>query len=128
MTAPVTALAPEVQLIERSLDALLAAATETRPPWPARDPGLRPIGAVLQEQLARTPAGNDAAELFDNPVGEMVRQGVTTLGRRLHEIGGTTLMQDVLYRVAARGCSAAERDRRIGIMDHRWSGIGQWMA
>jgi hypothetical protein len=128
MTAPVTALAPEVQLIERSLDALLAAAIAAKPPWPARYPNSRLIGEVLREQLAQTNDQRAAAELLDNPVGEMVRQGVTILGKRLHEIGGMTLMQDVLYRVAELGCSGSERDRRIGIMDHRWSGIGGWIA
>jgi hypothetical protein len=36
------------------------------------------------------------------------------------------LMQEVLDRVAER--DRANMGRRIGIMDHRWSGIGEWMA
>lgn len=131
MNAPVTTAAlDETQRIERALDALLKLATDNlHPPWPAREDGLRHVGAILSEMLARTPAEQAASELLANPVAEAARQGIRTLGERLFEIGGHKLMTDVLYRVAER--DRAHENRRIGIMDHRWDGIGGpagWIA
>ena len=74
----------EAQRIERALDALLTAAIDARPPWRQQFEGARTLGSILSEYLAATPAQSAANDLLDNPVGEAVRQAVSTLGLRLH--------------------------------------------
>lgn len=109
------------------MNALLRVATDNlAAPWPSRREGGQLVGDILRNWLDATPAQRAADALLDHPVGEALRCAVTTLGRRLHEIGGTKAMQDTLYRVAE--LDPANNARRIGIMDHRWDGIGDWTA
>lgn len=122
------AVATEVQRIEDALDRLLTACTHdfnVKLRGPDRGPvSVADLSREYLESLKGTDAQRAAAELFDDPVGEALRQAVTTLGERLHELNAD--MVDVCYRVAER--DRARHDRRLSIMDHRWSGIGQWMA
>lgn len=116
----------EVQKIERALDALISTAITAKPPWPAEEQG-RPRIYTLKELIdgphGQSPASRAAYAFYANPVGEAVRAAVTTLGERLHEIGGLQLMQDVCDRVADRD---PERwGWRTDIMDKRWDGIGR---
>ena len=136
MNAPVSAQATETTQIEAALDALLTAAIRAD-----RDPPLLPdrgptsagvlVGELLDKIQTWTKAQRDAADLLSRPVWEVTRKGVRTLGKRLYEIGGLSLMQEVCHRVAA--LDPANEGRRIGLMDHRWSGIGDerggvWVA
>lgn len=127
MNAPVRALSSETAQIEAALDVLLRAAVAAdreRPLRPER--GLISAGdlafAVIDRMKTWTPAQQAAAELLQRPVWEAVRQAVSTLGVRLHEIGGLPLMQDVCHRVAA--LDPDHEGRRLDIMDKRWDGIG----
>jgi hypothetical protein len=123
-----TITATEVEQIEEALHRLLTAATHTfnvKLRGPDRGPvSAGTLSAEYMESLSWSEARRDAAELFQDPVGEALRQAVTTLGERLHELGVD--MIDVCYRIAERDPS--QHDRRLSIMDHRWSGIGDWMA
>lgn len=131
MNAPVTALATETAQIEAALDVLLTAAIRAE-----HDSSLLPergpmsagvlVGELIDKLQTWTKAQRAAADLLARPVWELTRQGVRTLGQRLHEIGGQGLMNEVLYRVSAR--DPAHESRRIDIMDKRWDGIGDWVA
>ncbi|MBL8773905.1 MAG: hypothetical protein JNK30_21135 [Phenylobacterium sp.] len=127
----ITSEAAETVKIENALDALLAAAIRAdRDPALVAERGLTSAGTMIGELLDRmenwTRAQQAAHDLFTRPVAEVCRQAVSTLGMRLHEIGGIPLMIDVAYRVADR--DERTRDRRMGIMNHRWDGIGDWAA
>lgn len=129
MNAPVTSIEQtETARIESALDALLTAAIAARPVSPPRGPELAGVvvGRVLDSLRNHTPAQIATDELLDNPVGEATRQAIRKLGKRLHEIGGTKLMQDVLDRVANR--APQQSTSRTDIMDKRWDGIGDWFA
>lgn len=131
MNAPLTAVATETQKIEDALDRLLTAIT-----WADRQPSTTPddgptsagelIGRVLLRLETWTAAQQAADALMRRPASEALRQAVTTLGKRLHEIGGMALMRDVCDRVAER--DPANESRRLGVIDHRWDGIGDWYA
>jgi hypothetical protein len=115
----------EVQQIERAMDELLKAATATtKAPWPPRHSGPVNISVLVDEALAGTKAERAARVYLDNPVAEAVRRPLRTFGERLHEIGGTLLMEDALYRVAAM--DPAHESWRIDILDKRFDGIGTW--
>lgn len=114
----------ETQQIERALDELLRVAISTRAPWPPRHSGPVSLADSLRDLLDSTEAESSARELLDNPVGEAVRRAITTLGERLHEIGGLKLMGDVCDRVS--GLDPEHWDHRTDILDKRWDGIGGW--
>lgn len=122
MNAPISATLTETQQIERALDELLKVAVSTKAPWPPRIE--RPVKLVelIDDHFSQTQAQRNATSLLDNPVGEAVRKGVTTFGKRLYEIGGLQLMTDVLDRVAEM--DPTKQSWRIDIMDKRWDGIG----
>jgi len=69
----------------------------------------------------------DAEKIGEAPVREACATTLTMLGKRLHEMGGVDLMQDVHDRVV-------KRTRRHGnywsmLLDKRWDGIGgEWWA
>lgn len=118
----------EVQRIEEALDAVLATAAEAdrRPPLvPERGAvsAAESAFALIERMDGWTKAQCAAHDLLSRPVSELCRQAVTTFGERLFEIGGLTLMQDALYRLAAR--DPANYGRRVAIMDKRWDGIGR---
>lgn len=136
MNAPVTAEVDETLKIEDALDALLSAALRAdRDPSLLPERGVERAGVIVGELLDKisnwTLAQRQASDLLHRPVAEACRQGVHVLGERLYEIGGVGLMREVLHRVAER--DPANEGRRIGLMDHRWSGIGDerggmWLA
>lgn len=118
----------EAQMIEEALDAVLTAAAEAdrRPPLaPERGAvsAAESAFALLERMDSWTKAQAATHDLLSRPVSELCRQAVTTFGERLFEIGGMTLMQDALYRLAER--DPANYGRRVAIMDHRWDGIGR---
>ncbi len=131
MNAPVTADQSETQKIENALDALLTAVACYE-----REPALLPetgavsagalIGAYLEKLTTWTKAQRSADELLQRPVSWALRRAIRTLGKRLHEIGGDRLMHDICDRVAAR--DPAREGWRLGVIDHRWDGIGEWVA
>lgn len=129
MNAPIAELtATETQRIEDALHVLLnAATTDLRKQHSSESRAPQSMQALTFALIDRmetwTAAQCAAADLLDYPVGEALRQAVTTLGERLYEIGGLGLMQDTLYAVAER--DPANHDRRVGIMDRRWDGIGR---
>lgn len=128
--APARVQAEEVQRHESALDHLLTAATH-EVNIALRGPGRGPVSAAtigheFVEKLSWSEARRKAADFLDDPVGEALRQAVRKIGKRLHEIGGEKLMLDVCHRVAARDPS--QQQRRTAIMDHRWDGIGKWIA
>ena len=120
----------EAQRIEAALHAVLSAAVVAdRSPSLLMEDGPRTLGSSVTsviERFAWTPAQRRAGDLLDRPVSELCRQSVRTFGERLYEIGGLGLMQDVLYRVAAR--DPDREARRMAIMDRRWDGIGEWRS
>lgn len=126
--APARAVVEEVQRIEDALDRLLTACTHdfnVRLRGPDRGPvSADQLSQEFLESLKGTDAQRAAAELYDDPVGEALRQAVHALGERLYELKAD--MIDICYRVAER--DRRWHDRRLSIMDHRWSGIGDWMA
>lgn len=130
MSAPIiTAEATEVERIEDALDALLTAALEAdRKPPLGPDKGLQSAGEVASqviEAMSWTQARRQADRLLDEPVPTALRLAIRTLGRRLNEIGGHTLMLDVMYRVASR--DPAQESRRDWIIEYAWDGIGSWL-
>lgn len=131
MNAPVTTEVAETAQIEAALDFLLTAAIRAdRDPHLLPETGPTSAGAlvfqILEKMGSWTRAQREAADLLARPVWELTRQGVTTLGKRLHEIGGARLMHDVCDRVAA--LDPPHEDRRIDLIDKRWDGIGEWVA
>jgi hypothetical protein len=140
--SPVTVTADgsaEVSGIEAALDSLLATIfgdeAERRELRRERREALRApfsIGEGLLRLLNGSEVELAAEQIVRDPVGSSCRQSIRALGARLYQLGGLQLMQDVLYRVAER--DEATWSRRIGIMDHRWDGIGNsaetagWMA
>lgn len=124
----------EVARIEAALHQTMTAihqadqAVRQREPISARDS----LAQYLEKRTSFTPLQLEVDDLLERPVGEALRQKVRLYGERLFEIGGVSLMQEVMYRVAER--DPANEARRIGIMDKRWNGIGQgsnsagWLA
>jgi hypothetical protein len=123
-----TAQLDERVAIEAALDALLTAAI-TADGQPRHRPDRGPVsagvlaGEIVERVATWTQAQREANALLDRPVAEACRRSIRLLGKRLFEIGGLPLMQDVLYRVAEMDRRA--EGRRIAIMDHRWDGIGR---
>lgn len=131
MNAPVTAAATEAQQIEAALCSLLTAiAWADDQPSCGPDRGPVAAGMLVMEMLDRmegwTAAQQAANDLLRRPAPEALRQAISTLGVRLHEIGGTKLMGNVLERVAA--LDPRHVGRRTDIMDKRFDGIGSWVA
>lgn len=122
--------AAEVEGIKHALHALLTVATDRqlirRHKPPQKDEGPKPVSFDVMKLFEQTSAERTAATLILDPIGESVRNSVVVLGERLHELGGSKLMIDVLDDVAER--DPANHARRVSIMDHRWSGIGSWVA
>lgn len=58
---------------------------------------------------------------------EESREVIVEAGHRLYEIGGERLMLDTLYDVAGIW-DDPEHGRILSIVDHRWTGIGNWVA
>lgn len=119
----------EVARIEAALDSLLATIfddeAERRELRRERREAARApssIGEGLLRFLNSSEVELAAVEITNDPVGSSCRQSIRALGKRLYQLGGLQLMQDVLYRVAER--DEATWSRRIGIMDHRWDGVG----
>ena len=116
----------EIDGIKYALDELLRAAVEAKP---RRSQPCEPISAsvlaryTIERLIDCTEAERKAGDLILNPVGEATRQAIRTLGKRLYELGGLDLMQRVLDDVAE--IDPRNEGRRIGIMDHRWDGIGR---
>lgn len=123
-----TKVAPsEAQQIEAALDVLVSAAVANlheRPLTPERD--IRADVAIGEwlDSLEWTEAQRRASRLLQRPISAAVRLAVRVLGERLYEIGGMALMHDVCERVSA--ADPRNEARRAGIIDHRWSGIGNW--
>jgi hypothetical protein len=126
MNAPATATLSDTQRIETALDELLKAALASTIRFPHPLGGMYSAGQLLDYFGGMTRAQRDADALLSDPVGEAVRRAITTLGRRLHEIGGLALMQDICDRAAA--LDPANEGRRMDIIDKRWDGIGGWYA
>lgn len=128
--APSTEVARIEAALHQTLTAIHEADANARPrePISARDSAELWI-AKLKEF---TSLQREVDDLLDRPVAEALRQKVRLYGERLHEIGGVSLMQEVLYRVAER--DPVNQHRRIGIMDKRWNGVGSaggvvgWLA
>lgn len=120
----------EAQRIEAALHVILTAAVAAdRSPSLILEDGPKSFSSTVSdviERLSWTPAQRRAGDLLDRPLSELCRQCVRTFGERLYEIGGLGLMQDVLYRTAAR--DPASEARRVAIMDRRWDGIGNWSS
>lgn len=131
MNAPTTALATETARIEAALDALLTAAIQANStPSLTPERGPTSAGVLIAEALEKftwTPTQRAASALLSRPIWEVLRQGIRTLGERLHEIGGFELMTEVCDRVAAM--DPARSGYRSAIMDKRWDGIGgEWFS
>jgi hypothetical protein len=112
----------EVEAISEALHSLLnAAVAHERPP--------RERVRSIYEIASRgdgTQAGQKAADICDDPVGQSLRLGIEVLGERLDEIGGLGLMGEVCEAVLQRDPSS--ESQREDILDKRWNGIGHWMS
>jgi hypothetical protein len=121
----------EVSQIENALDALLSAAIQAdREPAILVDEGPISLGTTLDPILQKTESWSRARRGSDEPlrrpVSEALRQAVHTLGQRLDELGGFALMHAICDRVAGR--DHPNHGRRLGIVDHRWDRIGEWVT
>lgn len=130
MNASTTATLTEAQKIEEAIDRLVTAAVRYQAePRIGGERGLVSVGESLRETLDlmhAPPVERAAGALLERPVGTILRQGVRTLAKRLHEIGGLRLMDEVCHRVAAS--DPAREAHRSGIIDHMFDGIGGWSA
>lgn len=127
--AATRAVAEEVQVIEDSLDFLLSAieltdVVELRPRKDFTAQSFDEVVTEFTEKMGWSKVRRAADTLYRDPVGEALRNGVRALGERLFEIGGLEAMQDVCDRVAERH-DGRHGGARLGIMDHRWDGIGR---
>lgn len=130
MNAITETTATEVQQIEAALDRLVTAAIANLRETPITpDRGPVSAGVIAQEvaaSFAWTQAQRAAHDLLSRPVSNALRQAIRTLGKRLYEIGGDELMHQVCDRVSS--ADPMNESRRIGIIDHRWDGIGHWVS
>ena len=131
------ALSPDLESLERALDALLTAIiTED---WKVREAAAGPANivaaAVTAESLERagrmTRLDLDVADLVRNPVRAACRQAVRRIGERLFKVCGTISgMSQVAERVAA--WDPPQYGMRAAIIDHAWDGVGEgtnrWFA
>lgn len=128
MNAMTDANITEAQQIEAALDALVSAAVANlreTPLIPERGPVS--VAEGIDEWMALlggTVAQRQANRLLQRPVSGALRTAIRLLGERLHEIGGMALMHDVCARVSAS--DPRNEALRVGIIDHRWDGIGEW--
>ena len=67
-----------------------------------------------------------AHSIIADPVGRALTMAMETLGRRLFEIGGLGEMSRAMDRTAAM--SLGQESWREGVLDRRWSGIGDWAS
>jgi hypothetical protein len=66
-------------------------------------------------------------KIAEAPVREACAATLTTIGRRLHEMGGIELMQTVHDRVVRR--TRKHPNRWSMLLDKRWDGVGgEWWA
>jgi hypothetical protein len=77
-----------------------------------------PVRIMSASELAKL---SPVESLLDDPIGRSLRLGIRRLGERLNQLGGFTLMQAVAERVGSTG-------RRLTIIDHAFSGVGNWVA
>lgn len=57
------------------------------------------------------------------------RTMIRECGEKLHDLGGTDLMENVLYDLAATfAVDCGDRSTVIGAMDYSWDRIGDWLA
>lgn len=128
MNAQAKIQATEVELIEEALYRLVLVAVSDVGLRRVRRSGAQTVGQVLQlcaEKDTWTPARRSADDLLDAPVGRAARDAINTLGRRLYEIGGTQLMLDAAERVSVL---TGDYCRCIGVFEHQFDGIGDWVA
>lgn len=55
------------------------------------------------------------------------REYITALGGELHRIGGLKAMDSGLWHVVNQ-LQEPHASRAMGIIDHRWNGIGTWIS
>lgn len=74
----------------------------------------------------RTPTEIAARRIIADPIGRALRMALYAVGERLHELGGLVLMGEAL--AAAAALKPEVESWRESVLDHAWSGIGDWMA
>lgn len=115
----------ELRAIHDALDILLASIIADRALKPRR-PKLELDGKELAGILPETRAHGMTLDLLENPREGAFTIAIKALGERLHEIDGMRAMGAALEAMEDRDPEHAER--RCSILDHRWSGIGNWMS
>lgn len=130
MSEVATTAASELQVVNRSLDLILTAIIELDE-RPRRDlppqPGPRSMAELAEEYAWGRPATvaeRFAQRLKYDPVREALCHAVRMLGQRLNEIGGFRALRDACDRQE----NYPSGMRRVGIVDHRFDGIGEWLA
>jgi hypothetical protein len=117
----------EVHKIEDALDAILGAIVKLdEKPRQLRAGDLKSLdmAAILSEiAIPRTRDESFARKIAREPVREALCYAVRRLGKRLHEIGGLTAMQNACDRVGGR--DERRWGQRVSIMDARWDGVGR---
>jgi hypothetical protein len=122
----------EVQVIDRTLDILMDEiiaidAGQRNPRNLPPHPGAQSIAQIADEyrwDQKTTNAERFVLKLKYDPVREALTHAVRQIGKRLHEIGGMPAMREALEKQEDRPSGY----RRICILDHRWDGIGEWVA
>lgn len=72
------------------------------------------------------PPESPIEELLKRPKEKSYSLGIRVLGERLYALGGMDMMQQALALAALRDPSTDSW--RMAILDHRWDGIGSWVA
>ncbi len=62
-----------------------------------------------------------------DPDWEDSREYITTLGGVLYRLGGLKAMDSALWHVVDQ-LPEPHASRAIGIIDHRWNGVGGWVS
>jgi hypothetical protein len=101
---------PEVDRIVAALDVLLDALDQV--------PAKKFKVISVRELLAASPIEG----MLTDPINKSLRLGLRLCGERLHHLGGTQLMHEVLDRVC--DLDPAHWSRRASRLDHGWNGIG----
>ena len=116
----------EIHEIAVALDAILTALREADRASTG-DMGVgRTFGQLVGQAMATSEKAQAAQDLIADPIGGALRHAIEALGERLNEIGGIPAMHAAMDAVSTM--KPDDDGWRENVLDHRWSGIGDWLA
>ncbi len=116
----------ETDHIVAALDALLTAYRTELDRKASLDEAAPSVGVLEWGDHGVTTAKLMAHSIIADPVGRALTMAMETLGRRLFEIGGMGEMSRAMDLAAT--ARPGEESWREGVLDRRWSGIGEWAS